>query len=31
MLVVIALLTTAISDPLLRWWPPKDLQKLVPV
>jgi Kef-type K+ transport system membrane component KefB len=30
MLVIMALLTTAMCGPLLRWWLPKDLQKLVP-
>jgi Kef-type K+ transport system membrane component KefB len=30
MLVVMALLTTAMCGPLLRWWLPKDLRKLVP-
>ena len=30
MLVIMALLTTAMCGPLLRWWLPKDLRKLVP-
>ena len=30
MLVLMALLTTAMCGPLLRWWLPKDLRKLVP-
>jgi Kef-type K+ transport system membrane component KefB len=31
MLVVMALLTTAMCGPLLRWWLPPDLRKLLPV
>lgn len=30
MLVIMALLTTAMTGPLLRWWLPEDLRKLVP-
>jgi Kef-type K+ transport system membrane component KefB len=30
MLVIMALLTTAMCGPLLRWWLPKELRKLVP-
>jgi Kef-type K+ transport system membrane component KefB len=30
MLVIMALLTTAMTGPLLRWWLPLDLRKLVP-
>jgi Kef-type K+ transport system membrane component KefB len=30
MLVIMALLTTAMCRPLLRWWLPKELRKLVP-
>jgi len=30
MLVIMALVTTAMCGPLLRWWLPRDLQKLVP-
>lgn len=30
MLVLMALLTTAMCGPLLRWWLPEDLRKLVP-
>src|ERR1035437_13705 len=30
MLVIMALLTTAMCGPLLRWWLPKDLKALVP-
>ena len=30
MLVIMALLTTAMCGPLLRWWLPEDLRKLVP-
>jgi Kef-type K+ transport system membrane component KefB len=30
MLVIMALATTAMCGPLLRWWLPKDLRKLVP-
>jgi Kef-type K+ transport system membrane component KefB len=30
MLVIMALLTTAMCGPLLRWWLPPDLRKLVP-
>jgi Kef-type K+ transport system membrane component KefB len=30
MLVIMALLTTAMTEPLLRWWLPKELRKLVP-
>jgi Kef-type K+ transport system membrane component KefB len=30
MLVIMALLTTAMCGPLLRWWLPRDLRKLVP-
>lgn len=30
MLVIMALLTTAMTGPLLRWWLPPDLRKLVP-
>ncbi len=30
MLVIMALLTTTMCEPLLRWWLPKDLRKLVP-
>lgn len=30
MLVLMALLTTAMTGPLLRWWLPADLKKLVP-
>ena len=30
MLVIMALATTAMCGPLLRWWLPKDLKKLVP-
>ena len=30
MLVIMALVTTAMCGPLLRWWLPKDLRKLVP-
>ncbi len=30
MLVIMALLTTAMCGPLLRWWLPTDLRKLVP-
>ncbi|MDD5140181.1 MAG: cation:proton antiporter [Verrucomicrobiales bacterium] len=30
MLVIMALLTTAMCGPLLRWWLPKDVRKLVP-
>jgi len=30
MLVIMALVTTAMTGPLLRWWLPPDLRKLVP-
>jgi hypothetical protein len=30
MLVIMALLTTAMCGPLLRWWLPQELRKLVP-
>jgi Kef-type K+ transport system membrane component KefB len=30
MLVIMALVTTAMCGPLLRWWLPRDLRKLVP-
>jgi Kef-type K+ transport system membrane component KefB len=30
MLVIMALLTTAMTGPLLRWWLPRDLRRLVP-
>jgi hypothetical protein len=30
MLVIMALLTTAMCGPLLRWWLPGELRKLVP-
>ncbi|HXE42869.1 MAG TPA: hypothetical protein VN516_07575, partial [Candidatus Baltobacteraceae bacterium] len=30
MLVIMALATTAMCGPLLRWWLPKDLRKLLP-
>ncbi len=30
MLVIMALATTAMCGPLLRWWLPKDLRALVP-
>ena len=30
MLIIMALLTTAMCGPLLRWWLPKELRKLVP-
>ena len=30
MLVIMALATTAMCGPLLRWWLPKELKALVP-